>query len=683
MKNNKSKKIFIIAIIIVLILIAGTVFAMFATNMFKSDKEMFFRYASQIFDNENGFIDSKLEQYNEKKNSNAYDHEGTFTVSVDDKSFGDFNISFAGNIDNPSNRKEEAVKVNYTENVNFPISYKKIDDLHAIKLSDVSKRYFGVSESNFGDLISKLNSSSNMEQKAKEASIKTEIEAAKDSINAKAQDILVKNYSSQATSSESLGQLVLKEEYESNGVIIKTEEKDTDDVDGYVGTITITSVENSTYYLKGTVSEKGGIHWGSISSGSVQSENNNSIRNIDLSSLALTNEEKNKLKDTYLPAIEDSLDNASFTKISTMESDGYSLELSNEKFKEILIKLLEVLKQDEMMLDKLKNLTGQEITTNSIEKLINNIRNSETTEGSSIITVYETLNQLSKIEIQYNDQFKITISKSSSDDTVSYNIDLESQSYMIGLKIDYSGLQSLEKIQEKYELKMNLDKEYSYNIENNVSFENQDIQIDDFKENEFIDLSKLSNENLNKLLSKIAENVAEVNNDKIKEAEINSIDVLSFIPGVVAQKVNEVKTNQSTQETKNDTKNETNSNSENSNIISNNTSTNPTSTSTNTNASNSLVTNMENASKDTFNSRFQQYEGDSVRGATVKSLLMQVIANNMLDEDEGGRPIEITGDIKLTGNEVPETVQTTKKYTVKCSTNSEGYVNKIDIKEVK
>ena len=107
MKNNKSKKIFIIAIIIVLILIAGTVFAMFATNMFKSDKEMFFRYASQIFDNENGFIDSKLEQYNEKKNSNAYDHEGTFTVSVDDKSFGDFNISFAGNIDNPSNRKDE------------------------------------------------------------------------------------------------------------------------------------------------------------------------------------------------------------------------------------------------------------------------------------------------------------------------------------------------------------------------------------------------------------------------------------------------------------------------------------------------------------------------------------------------------------------------------------------------
>ena len=74
------------------------------------------------------------------------------------------------------------------------------------------------------------------------------------------------------------------------------------------------------------------------------------------------------------------------------------------------------------------------------------------------------------------------------------------------------------------------------------------------------------------------------------------------------------------------------------------------------------------------------YEGDNVRGATVKSLIMNVIANNMVDD---GRKIEVTGDIKLTGDEVPDSVETSKYYKVKCTMGSEGYINKVDITEKK
>ena len=83
----KKSKIIIIIIIILLILLMGLggVFAYtyFSTDLFKSDKEMFFSYLGQIADKENGFIDSNLIKLSEKKKENAYKNSGQLTVSVE------------------------------------------------------------------------------------------------------------------------------------------------------------------------------------------------------------------------------------------------------------------------------------------------------------------------------------------------------------------------------------------------------------------------------------------------------------------------------------------------------------------------------------------------------------------------------------------------------------------------
>ena len=590
MKNNKSKKIFIIAIIvIVLILIVGVAYAMLATNMFKSDKELFFKYASQLFDEENGFIDNKLVQYNEKKNNSVYEHEGTLTVNVESEdldedvlnSIGDFSISFAGNIDNSNYKTEELVKLNYSKSSSIPIMYKKIDSIHALKMSDISRRYFAIDEEKFSDLVKKLTNTDDTQ------------------------------YASIASTSSSFNML-------------------------------------------------------------------------NLSKLKLTQEEKDKLKDTYLNIIQENLESSYFTKVSTSDGEGYSLEIDNKKLKDLLVKMLDTLKDDEQLLNKLSNIMGTDITSSIVEELINNMNETHIEDGSSIITVYQSKNVLNKIQIQYNDEFKISINKTSNTDSVTYNINIESQSYSANLKIDYSGLQSLETIAENYNLVINMGStgdSYSYNIDNKVNFTNTDITIEDFKENEYIDLGSLDQVRLAKIIESIGKAIEEVNTQKMQKAGIKADNLLAnIIPSLKhSVDVNDAANSFFETETETETKTETSNTEQKNNEQKEQTADNNQNTTTST----SVVDSMENASKETYNARFSQYEGDSVRGNAVKSLLLQVIANNMLDKEDGGRPIEITGDVVLTGNEVPDSVVTTKTYKVKCSTDAEGYINKIDIKENK
>ena len=60
MNQKKSKKIIIICVIVILlilILVAGLAFAYLETDIFKSNKTTFFKYLTQISDNEKGFVE--------------------------------------------------------------------------------------------------------------------------------------------------------------------------------------------------------------------------------------------------------------------------------------------------------------------------------------------------------------------------------------------------------------------------------------------------------------------------------------------------------------------------------------------------------------------------------------------------------------------------------------------------
>lgn len=596
MKNNKNKKIFIILIIlIVLILLVGAAFAIFATDIFKSNKDLFFEYASQIFD-ENGFIESKLDQYNEKKKTNTFENEGILSASVESENSSNLNISFAGNTDNLNNKKESLVKINYTDDVNFPIYYKKVNGLHGIKMSDIAKGYFAVQEDEIGELISK---------------------------------------------------------FSNNG-----QNSDTESLNGISFTFSI----------------------GSYS--------------LDLSSIKLTNEEKDKLKNTYLEVVRDSIDKSNFTKLKTMESEGYSLEISNKEIKDVIVKVLETLQNDDLMLGKLTRIFGTEIYAENIQSVIDTLNETEINEGNTTITVFAKNKKLNKIEIKFNDEIKLSISKKSSEDEISYTIELEKgNEFFISFDVKYNGLQNLEKVNEMYDISLTLnDSSYYYNFKNEIRF-NEDIEISDFKEKEYADLNKFDSEKLISLLQGIGSKVYAVNERKMEEANLTGENpVISVIPGLSQVISNVIETQEQQETTQNNNENNENlnntdnsSNQENSpevNNTQNNTTENNSQNQETSNPSGQTTTTdinagMEQLSMQSFNDRIKQYEGQNVKGPTVKSLMMQIIASNMAYED---KKIEVTGDIALTGDEVPDTIDSTKYYTVKCFTGSDGYINKVEVK---
>ena len=61
MKQGNKRKILIIAIVVVILIAVaiGVVLALTKTDFMKSNKDLFFKYASQMFDNENGFGDNR------------------------------------------------------------------------------------------------------------------------------------------------------------------------------------------------------------------------------------------------------------------------------------------------------------------------------------------------------------------------------------------------------------------------------------------------------------------------------------------------------------------------------------------------------------------------------------------------------------------------------------------------
>ena len=149
MNQKKSTKILLIFIIIlsILILLAGGAFAYFATDIFKSDKELFFKYITQLGDEKKGFFDKNLSQFFEKRGNVPFNNQGNLSVEIsgndidDFKSLNDFNISFSGQVDRSNKNITQKINLNYSSDVKFPINFKQKDNNVGIQLPLVANKY--------------------------------------------------------------------------------------------------------------------------------------------------------------------------------------------------------------------------------------------------------------------------------------------------------------------------------------------------------------------------------------------------------------------------------------------------------------------------------------------------------------------------------------------------------------
>ena len=506
MNQKKSKKIivFVIILLLILIIISSLLLVYFLTDIFKGNKELFFKYISQISNNENGFVEQNVQTYLNKKNTNSYNNEGSFSINAVDSSvtnienLNNFNISFSGKKDNTNSKEEQNISLNYSSNVTFPLVYRKIGNQLGIQTDYVGARFLTVEPDKLNNL---------------------------------------------------------------------------------------------------------------------QGENINEIRNIikiigtlsNLTNIQINQEQLNSYTNIFQNINEDK-----FSKLSDLNGTGYRLTLQGSETQELVINLLETLKNDQALLENLNNYlkdykNSTNITTNNIEELISNMKNNNYLNNENLeITVYKNNGKLSKILFSIN-ELNLDIQKIITDENnIQYNVLLNTnynnENLTLNGKINLNNLNT-ENVQETYELTLQKsDKNYTYKLENNVNFSN-DISIEDFTTENTSPLTNFDETTVENFLVTVRQRIEEVNNGQMLELGYQENPVTKLIPnlGVYSDLINNLSSPKISEE----------------DVL-------------------------------TFNNKFEVYQSTNLQGVTVRGLLSTIELNNEQQQDNSSRQIK---EINFNGEE--------------------------------
>lgn len=529
MKQKKSKIIIILIIIVILVIILASLgIAYFATDLFKSNKTLFAKYAGQIADENQGFIENALQQYNEKKQSNTYSDRGTFSVNASANSsttnldnVNKFNVTYTGQVDTTNSKSEQNVSINYSDSVKFPVNYKKIGNKIGLQTDYVGSKYIGIES----DKMEKLSLDTN-------------------TIN----------------SSEA--------EQTSSNVDIK-EIKD--------GTTELKNILQNPFSQEDIVNIK-----------------NNII------------------------SIMDGISDSKFSNINDSNGKGYKLVLSGDDLKNVVIQLLQKLSQDTETLDKINEYlqnqgNSNKLTATQIEKEITNITNNSDFDNETLeLTVYKKNGKTNKFIIKIED-LEIDVEKNNSNNNIEYNVVVDAnynnEKMKISLKTVYQGLETMQQVNENYELSIeNSQNTYIYHLTNVVDF-TQTKEIEDFTSDNSLILTDYDKDVVSNFLVQVGQRIQEVNSTQMAQLGIEESDnpILHLIPSFGTY----------------------------SDIISN----------MNTSQINEQDVN-------TFNQKFELYESTNLGGATVKGLLTTINLNN--ESQEENRKIE---EINFNGQEYEASTQ--------------------------
>ena len=152
-KKINKKVIIVISILVVIILaLAGFAYAYFTTDILKNEKQCFVGYFTKMFDAKNGFIENNLISYFEKQQETPYKDEGNISTDInvpeslaeEINKVKNTNITFTGEVDKPNSKATQDISINYSDNVTFPFSYRRVGDIYGLKTEYVGSKYITV-----------------------------------------------------------------------------------------------------------------------------------------------------------------------------------------------------------------------------------------------------------------------------------------------------------------------------------------------------------------------------------------------------------------------------------------------------------------------------------------------------------------------------------------------------------
>lgn len=261
---------------------------------------------------------------------------------------------------------------------------------------------------------------------------------------------------------------------------------------------------------------------------------------IEFSKNEFTAEELEKLEETYLTILYENLDESLFAKEKMENQTILTLKIPEQRLIEILIKILETARNDELLLSKINGIYGKEDVQLEIDEIIEDLKEIETKETNNLqIKLFLKDKKTVKIEMEFIEDNKtsmnlvvekldnqieaklyeenellgeLNVAKDSKDTDVTYSItiklhDEDNKETEIDLKIGYKNLSTSNNIVENYEIKiLDEDAELMINYNNSINFD-ETLEIEELNDNNAIILNDATEEELQNLMATIYQNL--------------------------------------------------------------------------------------------------------------------------------------------------------------------------------
>lgn len=438
-----KKKIALTLLIVVILLGIGGVYAYFATNVFKTDKELFFSYMTSDWLSD--LKDENLKEYIKKQENNAYTNKGSIALEVQDEgSISDetlqmiknSKITFEGKTDNSKKIAEQTLTMELAQGINIPVKVRRDGETLGIQSNLLNTKFIAVRNENLKNLLERL--------------------------GADAEDVPDK---------------------------------------------------------------------------------------IDFEESTFTESEIKKLKEKYFSILDENLDEELFSKEKENDQTIIKLSMTEEKAKDVLIKIFQTIRDDETLLkkfsgvidrddlkqqiddlvDELKDIEPDEKTTfemklsiksKKVEKVEMNIK-----EGENITANILIENSQNKLSIKAYDEgdsiLELQIEKETNENDVAYKIDIKTdldteladqEKAEIHLTVQYKNLATLDNVEENYELKLSTQDYDESNTDLKLNYTNvkqfsSNIKVEGINSENSITLNDATDDEIDELLITIYKNL--------------------------------------------------------------------------------------------------------------------------------------------------------------------------------
>ena len=412
------KKKILLAVLVVLILLGiGGAYAYFATDAFKTEKELFFTYLSD------DAKDEKLLEYVKKQAETAYTNKGEVSIKVNGENnlartedetvqmLNNSKITFEGKTDNSKKLAEQTMTMNFSQGFNIPVKIRRDGETAGIQSNLLDSKFIAIRNENLKSLFERFGADSE------------------------------------------------------------------------------------------EIPDK-----------------------IDFEKSKFTEEEIKTLKDRYFSILNENLEEELFSKEKVGNQIVITLNMSDKKCADILMKILQTVKSDDIILNKISGMIDEQDFKDNIDDAIDELKDTETNDNNALsIKLYTESKEIKKVEITMIDTEsnktvgKVEILKEENENDLTYTIKVDAESeedgkISIDFKVEYKGVADLNNVEENYEIRIKTtdtddeDMDISLNYTNSKTF-TTDIELEGINNSNATIINDATDDKIDDLLTKIYENL--------------------------------------------------------------------------------------------------------------------------------------------------------------------------------